>query len=138
DRAGRERPTMTEEDETTTVARTIVHGEVAARGSVQSYRSLRHGSGEDHVVRDDLLPGGRGDRSRSIAYLAHLTDIQLLDAQSPARLEMIHDYADDPASAPLLPAQRPQELLAAHAADALVRAINDHARSPLSGARLQL
>jgi metallophosphoesterase (TIGR03767 family) len=122
----------------TTAARTIVHGAVAARGSAQSYRSLRYGSGEEHVVRDDLLKESRRDHSRSIAYLAHLTDIQLLDAQSPGRLEMIHDYAEDPASAPLLPAQRPQELLAAHAADALVRAINAHASSPISGARLQL
>jgi metallophosphoesterase (TIGR03767 family) len=124
-----------------TLDRTITLGAIQRTGRVQAYRGLVEGSGEPRRVRDELAlrrsPGARRDR-RSLAYFAHLTDIQLLDVQSPARLEMIHNFSDRPDSTALLPMQRPQELLAAHATDALVRAINALRVSPVTGASLQL
>ncbi|WP_050761742.1 TIGR03767 family metallophosphoesterase [Beutenbergia cavernae] len=104
------------------------------------------GPGEPHLARRDLLPAAEGRLSenarsgspRSVAYLAHLTDVQLLDVQSPSRLEAVHRFGCRADTRLLLPMQRPQEVLAAHATEALVRAINAAGRSPLTGAELQL
>nr|WP_281353613.1 TIGR03767 family metallophosphoesterase [Phytoactinopolyspora mesophila] len=99
---------------------------------------MRYASGEAHIVRTDL--GGRrtGSLGRSLGYIAHVTDVQLLDVQSPARLEAVHELGDRPDVGPLLPMWRPQELLAAHATDALVRTLNAARISPLTGASLDL
>lgn len=135
----------------TTVQQTIRRGEAVRRGSEQPYYALEPGPGEAHGTRTELAPEGhprakdapqedeslRGQR-RSIAYLAHLTDIQLTDVQSPARLEAMHELGRRPDTMLLLPMMRPQELLAAHATDALVRALNRVATSPQTGAALQL
>lgn len=121
----------------TTLDRTIRRGAIQRSGPAQAYRGLVEGSGEQCLVRDELAGRASRERGRSIAYFAHLTDIQLLDVQSPGRLEMIHQFGDREDTAKLLPMQRPQELLAPHATDALVRAINAVRTSPVTGAALQ-
>jgi hypothetical protein len=54
-----------------------------------AFRTLTTGPGEPYYPRLDLtgrIPDpARAQRRRSLAYLAHLTDIHLMDAQSPAR-----------------------------------------------------
>lgn len=117
---------------------TVRRGAVIRQGAEQVYYGLTAGPGEPHRRRPDLARRRSGRIGASLAYLAHLTDIQLTDVQSPARLEALHQFGRRPDTELLLPMHRPQELLAAHATDALVRALNRAATSTLTGAPLQL
>lgn len=90
------------------------------------YATLREGPPEAVIVRSELAervgsPTGAGSM---IAAFVQLTDVQWADAQSPGRLEMLHRFGRTEETRLLTPAHRPQEMLAAHAADALVRRIN--------------
>jgi metallophosphoesterase (TIGR03767 family) len=122
----------------TTLDRTIRRGRVERAGAAWEYRSLQYAPGEAHVVRTDLTSRRTSSVGRSLGYIAHLTDIQLLDVQSPARLEAVHALGDRSDVQPLLPMWRPQELFAAHATDALVRALNAARVSSLTGATLDV
>ena len=103
----------------TTLDTTIV-GDAAAE-----YGELASGPGEPHVVRDGVREGdaaiptaqtGREQRRVSLSYFSQLTDFQLADEESPARVE----FADPgPASA-----WRPQEGLTAFQIDETIRQIN--------------
>jgi len=104
---------------------------VARHGALAPYRSLTVIDGEPHLLRDDLAPaGGAGpaDRARlggrPLFCLAHVTDLQLADVQSPARFEFLNRYFADPRYSKIIPVQRPQEALTAHAVSATVRTIN--------------
>ena len=77
-------------------------------------------------------------RRRSLLHLAHLTDVQLTDTQSPGRLEFLQRHHDEPRLAWLCPSYRPQEFLAGAALEATVRTLNTLPRSPLTGAAVQL
>lgn len=124
--------------DTSLPGRPIRRGEVARRGRLQPYYRLVLGRAEEHSVRNDLADGQRSDSPRSMAHLAHLTDVQLLDPQSPSRLEAVHALGRRAETELMLPLQRPQELLAAHATDALVRRLDQVSGSPRTGAPLQL
>ena len=133
----------TEDQQTTTTHRTLGPGRAVRAGTDTDYREVIEAAGEPHLVRTDLLPGGRrGDAATdgglSLAHLAHITDVQLIDHQSPGRLECLHQLVGDPRTRGLIPMIRPQELMGAHATDALVRALNAAGRSGLTGAPLQL
>jgi hypothetical protein len=69
----------------TTLGRTIVKGSRAGQGAKADYFRLAFGEGEPHLLRADL-----GPRSASPIRLAtsfvQLTDVHLVDAQSPARV----------------------------------------------------
>lgn len=82
------------------------------------YSRLTAGPGYPLIVREDLIPAGanRDDRRTALAALTQLTDLHILDAQSPVRFE----YFDDLASS----AFRPQEALTLHGAAALVDRVN--------------
>ena len=72
---------------------TLGPGEVARVGTRQPYRRLAPGPGAERILRDELSTGGRADRaSRSLAYLVHLTDLQLADVQSPGRFKFLEAY----------------------------------------------
>jgi len=111
----------------TTLARTLLLG-LAGRGG---YRPIVPGAGEPYLRRLDLAPGQAqpsGARTPVVAF-AHLTDIHIVDAQSPARVEYLDRYAD-PGSLfggfdRISGAYRPQEMLSVQVADAAVRAVND-------------
>lgn len=118
--------------------RPIWRGPVARTGRVQPYYRLVRGETEQHEVRRDLADGPLADDPRSLAHVAHLTDVQLLDVQSPSRLEAVHALGRRPETTLMLPLQRPQELLAAHATDALIRRLDAVEASPRTGAPLQL
>ncbi|ANS77872.1 hypothetical protein SGUI_0476 [Serinicoccus hydrothermalis] len=117
--------------------RPVVRGEVLTQGSRAAFHGLSAGAREHHVVRTDLTSGTLSSRPRSLWHVAHLTDVQLIDAQSPSRLEAVHALGRRPETRLMLPMQRPQELLAAHATEMLVRRINEHHGSPVTGAPLQ-
>jgi metallophosphoesterase (TIGR03767 family) len=126
-----------------TTHRTIDAGGVLRRGTASSYRVLRSTAGESHLARPEL--GGAAvpedgvlRRARPLLSLAHVTDLQLADVQSPARFEFFNREADDPRFALLVPVQRPQEALAPHAVEAMVGTLNRVPGGPVGGAPLQV
>jgi len=85
------------------------------------FLTLQSGGGWQRVVRE-LTPGmaqaGRDGRRASLAYFAQLSDFQLADEESPARVEF-GDLLD-----PLSSAWRPQEALGPFGIDHAFRQIN--------------
>ena len=106
----------------------------------QGYVRLVSGTGEPHVVRSDLgaaAKAGREGRRRNVLAFAHLTDIHVIDAESPARVEWLDRYNDGPGSSLIFgSAYRPQELLTTQLADSIVSAVEEVGRGPLLGAPL--
>jgi metallophosphoesterase (TIGR03767 family) len=94
------------------------------------YRTLRWGPGWPTMVRTELAAprAQREDRRRGLAAVAHLTDIHIVDAQSPGRVEFL-DFLGDPFTA----AARPHELLTTHVASSMVRRINEVGVGPITG-----
>ncbi len=103
------------------------------------YRRLVERSGEPFTVREDLIlhppAPGRANTRRSLLYMGQFTDIHIVDAQSPARIEPAEQavQALDTASA-----ARPQETLCVYVLDQMVKAMNEAASSPVTGAPLSL
>lgn len=120
----------------TTLARTLPLGPAGPGG----YRPVVPGPGEPFLRRLDLAPGAAqpsGRRTPIVAF-AHLTDVHVVDAQSPARVEYLDRYCD-PGSMfsgfdRISGCYRPQEMLTVQVADAAVRAI-DGLAAPVFGGR---
>ncbi len=125
-----------------TLHRRIVPGEPIRTGPMGSYRRLAQDAGEPHVVREDLVPDAadrwRSATPRPLLALAHITDLQLADVQSPARFEFFNREFSDPRFSLLVPTQRPNEAFTAHAVDATLRTLNRITEAPLTGAPLDL
>ena len=120
-----------------TTERRLVAGPALRGGTESVYRGVVEGPGERHVVRGELLGSESGDvtpTGEAIACIAHLTDLHVTDAQSPARFEFVNRYWRDPRFRELITMQRPHEMLNTHAIAAMVRAINGVAAGPLTGA----
>ena len=108
----------------TTVDKTVVP--LPPENPDDDYVELGEGPGEPYVVRDGAAPdeddaipnaqAGREQRRISLAYLSQMTDFQLADEESPARVEFV-----DPGPSS---AWRPQEGLTAFQIDATIRQIN--------------
>jgi metallophosphoesterase (TIGR03767 family) len=121
-----------------TLARTLLHGTPGTLG----YRPVVVGPGEATLTRTDLLAGatrGSGTRTALLAF-TQFTDMHLIDAQSPARVEFL-DRLDDPgspgaSSLPFSSAYRPWEMLTAHVAEAMVQGVNALAGGPVTGRTL--
>jgi metallophosphoesterase (TIGR03767 family) len=124
----------------TTLESTYGKGAPGAGG----YRPVVSQAGEPHVVRTDLGAGadaGRAGRRTAVLSFAHLTDVHIIDAQSPARVEYVDRFEDkydpgDPVIGLLTSAYRPQEMLTAQVGDAMVQAINKIGQGPVTGAPL--
>jgi metallophosphoesterase (TIGR03767 family) len=116
----------------TTLGATLLRGAPGAGG----YRKIVDGPGEPLLVRSDLLGGAsRGAGTRApLAAFGHLTDMHLLDAQSPARVEFLDRLASS--SIPFEGAYRAQEMLTAQVAEAVVRAVNALPGGPVTGRAL--
>ena len=112
------------------------------------YRKIVPGPGEPPLRRADLLLGespaasgsGTPGASKTLVVFAQFTDIHVVDVQSPARVEFL-DRFDDPGEkyAGLLPFQsayRANDMLSAHVCDAMVRAVNQIGKGPVTGAPL--
>jgi metallophosphoesterase (TIGR03767 family) len=121
----------------TTLASTYGKGAAGAGG----YRPVVSQAGEPHLVRTDLGAGadaGRAGRRTAVLSFAHLTDVHIVDAQSPMRVEYVDRFEDkydpsDPTTGLLTAAYRPQEMLSSQVADAMVRAINKVGKGPVTG-----
>jgi metallophosphoesterase (TIGR03767 family) len=121
----------------TTLDATVLKGPAV---NAAGYRRLVSGPGEPHVVREDLgtrAHAGREGRRRAVLAFAHLTDIHVVDAQSPARVEYLDRYDDAAATATIFSAAyRPHEPLTVQVADAVVRAVRSVGVGPVTGTRL--
>jgi metallophosphoesterase (TIGR03767 family) len=112
--------------------------------NAQGYRKVVTAPADPRVVRTDLgVAAGSaraGARSGLLAF-AQLSDVHVVDHQSPARVEWTDRY-DDPNAGGVVPgifasAYRPQEMLSAQVGDAMVRAINAVRNGPVTGLPLQ-
>ena len=118
----------------TTLASTILPGPPGRGG----YRLLQQSSGEPPLTRDDLGVSARTTqetRRTPLVAFAQLTDVHVLDAQSPMRLEGVDQYLDAGIGHERS-TYRPQEMLTAQVADAMVRAVNDVHVGPVMGGPL--
>ncbi len=119
--------------EVATTASTVLRGAPGVGG----YARLVSGPGEPHTVREDLgarARSGRPSRRTSLVAFAQLTDIHVVDAQSPARVEFLDRYNDGPGS-PLIfgAAYRPHEMLTTQVADRIIAAVEQIGRGPVGG-----
>ncbi len=117
-------------DVPTTLLQTIRQGRVLSG----QYRGLTAAPGEPYVPRFDVLRRaarqGREGARRSLLYLGHLSDLHVIDAQSPARIEpmIVQNHAAWGS------AFHPQDPLSPHATAAMVGAFSEARYSPLTGA----
>jgi metallophosphoesterase (TIGR03767 family) len=96
-----------------------------APDGVAGFNQLAVGPGEGYTVREDgfgAAQSGRADRRVAIAYFGQLSDFQLADEESPARVEFA-----DLAGSPVEAAFRPWEALQAFIDDAMIRQLNSFA-----------
>jgi metallophosphoesterase (TIGR03767 family) len=95
----------------------------------QGFQFLRLGPGEPYAVRNELATplAGRDSRRRSLAYFGQITDFQLADEESPARVEFLDPDPSGTASS----AWRPQEALVPHLTDWAIRQMNEFVTSPV-------
>lgn len=100
---------------------------------VSGYRRLGVGPGWPVVVRTDLAApaAGREGRRRALAAFGHLTDVHLIDSQSPARVEFT-----DRLGLLFTSAFRAQETLTTQVGSAMVERINGLAGGPHTGRAL--
>jgi metallophosphoesterase (TIGR03767 family) len=90
-----------------------------------AYRFLQLGAGEPYTVREELGAAGAGRASArtSLIYFGQLSDFQLADEESPARVEII-DPLSTPLNLPFGSAWRPWEALEPQIDDAMIRQLN--------------
>lgn len=125
----------------TTLAETLLAGPAGPGG----YRPIQAAPGEPYLVREELAKRPAASsapapaRTPLLAF-AHLTDVHIVDDQSPARVEFLDRY-NDPGSrftglANVTGAYRSNEMMTTHVADAMVRRINEIGVGPAFGAPL--
>ncbi|MEU2351114.1 TIGR03767 family metallophosphoesterase [Modestobacter sp. NPDC049651] len=121
-----------------TTTTTTVGGGAPGRGG---YRRLRPGPGEPRLDRTDLAPAPRHP-GEPLLGIAHLSDLHVCDAQSPARAEFLDRFVDP--DSPVrdrieeVGTYRAQELLTAQVVEAMVRAVNALDAGPVGGRPLDL
>src|SRR5919109_4869033 len=98
-----------------------------------AYYPLQTAPGEPYVTRElgsPVAQPGRAQRRTSLTYFAQLSDFQLADEESPARVEFLDRGANDVASA-----WRPQEALQPFVIEYSLRQVNRFAaQSPVAQA----
>lgn len=104
-----------------TLGKTTLEQRIVPAGPGE-FRTLTLGPGEPYVLRTGVgaaPKNGRAARRVSLSYFGQLSDFQLADEESPARVEFL-----DPAGPPVDAAWRPWEALNPHIDDAEIRQIN--------------
>ncbi|GGM14415.1 TIGR03767 family metallophosphoesterase [Nakamurella endophytica] len=102
----------------------------------QGYWPLAAGPGRPHAHRTDLHPAPDVPGT-PVCTIAHLSDLHVCDAQSPARAEFLDRWADP--DSPLkhlidaIGSYRAQEMLTVQVADAMIRAVNQVESGPVGG-----
>ena len=115
---------------TDTVGRTTAQQRIAGGARTGAFSFLHPVAGEGYATRQEGVGAaqpGRERRRRSLLYFAQLSDFQLADEESPARVE-----ATDPLELIFTAAWRPQEAIMPWVVDASVRQVNAFGRSPVS------
>jgi metallophosphoesterase (TIGR03767 family) len=120
----------------TTAVGTYGPGAAGSKG----YRKIVGQPADARVVRTDLgvtAAATRAEKRTGLLAFAQLSDVHVVDHQSPARVEWTDRY-DDPNDTGQVPgifasAYRPQEMLSAQVGDAMVRAINAVKKAPVTG-----
>lgn len=103
----------------------------AASGS--GYVALERGPGEDYRVRrhpSARAGSGRDDSRRSLAFFGQLTDPQIADEMSPARVDFL-----DAAGGQIKSSWRPQEAVGLQVFDQVVRNVNANRTSEVRDGR---
>jgi metallophosphoesterase (TIGR03767 family) len=110
-----------------TEGKTTLEQRIVPTGS-GAYRFLQLGAGEPYTVRQDLAPAqsGRDARRTSLVYFGQLSDFQLADEESPARVEVI-DPLSTPLNLPFGAAWRPWEALEPQIDESMIRQVNKFA-----------
>ncbi|MCM2416619.1 TIGR03767 family metallophosphoesterase [Streptomyces sp. RKAG293] len=112
----------------TTLDQTVLPGVPNSLG----YRKLTMGAGEPFLVRTmGSVPTAPAVDLALLAF-GHMTDMQVVDDQSPGRTEFLDRLADLPNSQdyPTDSAYRPQEFLSTHLVDAMCRSLRQIGRGP--------
>lgn len=103
------------------LGQTTVQQRIVPDGAA-GFDQLTTGPGEGYVVRDGGFGSpekGRAGRRTALAYFSQLSDFQLADEESPARVEFL-----DPAGAPVEAAFRPWEALEPFIDEATIRQVD--------------
>ena len=117
----------------TTLDHTILRGPAGAGG----YVTLTSGPGEPHLFRGDLAgvdSHQAGDR-RVLTCFTQLTDVHVVDTQSPARFEYFDTYGAFVGD--FKSAYRPQEILSTQVGDAMIAQLRRVGRGPATGRPIQ-
>ena len=131
--------------EAVAAGRTTANGTYAPGApNAKGYRKVVTRPADPRLVRVDLGVAAGSARARKrcgLLAFAQLSDVHVVDHQSPARVEWTDRY-DDPNAGGVVPgifasAYRPQEMLSAQVGDAMVRAINAVKNGPVTGLPLQ-
>ncbi|MBW3595024.1 MAG: hypothetical protein KY391_05545 [Actinobacteria bacterium] len=96
---------------------------------------LEYAPGEDYVVIN-APEGFRPPRDGSIVNFLQLSDFQMIDEESPARVEFLDTTQQPPAFRPFSAAYRPQEALTTQVTEAMVRAVRNTV-SPVTSEQLE-
>ncbi|MFD0743471.1 TIGR03767 family metallophosphoesterase [Phytohabitans flavus] len=96
------------------------------------------GSGEPHALRNELAPGAVAPANPvPLIAFVQMSDLHVVDDQSPLRLEYLDRYADPGpphfGSYPLGGSYRAHEMLSTHLVDAMCRAIAKTVVGPATG-----
>ena len=105
------------------------------------YRRLCVEPGEPHTARDELasgsVPGGWRRTATPLLALAHLSDLHIMDHQSPGRAELVDRFSDPDsplrATVGIIGTYRAHELFTYQVAEAVVRAVRQLSTAPVSG-----
>src|SRR4051812_39421462 len=117
----------------TTLAQTIVKGPKAGEGAKGPYHRLAFGDGEPFILRTEMAPASSSPIRVATSFV-QLTDVHLVDAQSPARVEFLDRYADGSCPGDMfIAAQRPHETLTVQVLEAMVRRMRRIAVGPATG-----
>jgi metallophosphoesterase (TIGR03767 family) len=117
----------------TTLDQIVRKGIPAAGGG---YMPIAAGPGERHTLRNDLaISKGYRHPTLSLAAFAQMTDLHIVDDQSPLRVEFTDRFADLPNTQQYQTdsAYRPNEFLSTHIVDAMARAIRNVGHGPMTG-----
>src|SRR3954454_5044825 len=108
--------------------------------NAQGYRKVVARPADPRLVRTDVGVPARSTRAQKRAALlafAQLSDVHVVDHQSPARVEWTDRYDDPNATGQVTgifeSPYRPQEMLSAQVGDAMVRAVNAVRNGPVTG-----
>jgi hypothetical protein len=103
------------------LGKTTLDERIVAASNDPGFKQLETGPGENaYVVREEGVgsaQAGRDARRASLAYFGQLSDFQLADEESPARVEFID-------TGPFGSAWRPHEATQPHVDDAMIQQLN--------------